>query len=203
MACLLYGLFIVAGKAYFSTRPPWNLRRLLALWNLSLSVFSFVGLVRVFPAIVHLWATYTSKENFCMDPESSFGSGSTGLWVQLFILSKFPYVRLLLRERSGGAFVSFASLTDRTVAHTLTVSFWIRSSSWFTRSRSSSSIGTSYVTQHIHPSAYGRSRKHQHECAGKLVGGGHCRDQSFPVAHVPVLAGTITSPSCSTAGIPT
>jgi hypothetical protein len=35
---------------------------------------------------------YSWKENFCMDPESSYGSGSTGLWVQLFILSKFPYV---------------------------------------------------------------------------------------------------------------
>jgi GNS1/SUR4 family len=92
VACLLYGLFIVAGQAYFSTRPPWNLRRLLAVWNLALSVFSFVGLVRVLPAILHMWATYTRKENFCMDPESSFGSGSTGLWVQLFILSKFPYV---------------------------------------------------------------------------------------------------------------
>ena len=28
--------------------------------------------------------------NLCLDPRSMYGSGSTGLWVQLFILSKLP-----------------------------------------------------------------------------------------------------------------
>jgi elongation of very long chain fatty acids protein 6 len=109
VACLLYGLFIVAGQAYFSTRPPWNLRKLLAVWNLALSVFSFVGLVRVLPAILHMWATYTRKENFCMDPESSFGSGSTGLWVQLFILSKLPYVN----QEKNTCLLLYASISSQ------------------------------------------------------------------------------------------
>lgn len=90
LACLLYGLLIVVGQAHFSTRPPWNFRRLLAVWNFGLSVFSFIGFIRVLPAIGHLWTHYGWQENFCMDPESHYGSGSTGLWVQLFILSKFP-----------------------------------------------------------------------------------------------------------------
>lgn len=90
LACVLYGLFILAGQSYFRTRPAWNARPLLALWNLGLSVFSFIGFSRVMPAVVHLYSHYTWQENFCMDPESHYGSGSTGLWVQLFILSKFP-----------------------------------------------------------------------------------------------------------------
>jgi hypothetical protein len=90
LACALYGLFIVLGQVYFSNRPPCNFRKLLAVWNFSLSLFSFVGLVRVLPAIVHLWTHYSWKEIFCMDPESSYGSGTSGVWVQLFILSKFP-----------------------------------------------------------------------------------------------------------------
>jgi elongation of very long chain fatty acids protein 6 len=117
VACLLYGLFIVAGQAYFSTRPPWNLRRLLALWNLALSVFSFVGLVRVLPAILHMWATYSRKENFCMDPESSFGSGSTGLWVQLFVLSKFPYVTQACRIFSSSIDLLLDSPTQLHIVH--------------------------------------------------------------------------------------
>jgi hypothetical protein len=90
LACLLYGLFIVVGQAYFSNRPPWNFRKLLAVWNFSLSLFSFVGFVRVLPAILHLWTHYGWQEIFCTDPESSYGSGTTGVWVQLFILSKVP-----------------------------------------------------------------------------------------------------------------
>jgi len=91
-ACALYGLFIVFGQAYFSTRPPWNLRPLLALWNLSLSVFSFIGVVRILPVMAHIYSNYSWEENFCIDPESHYGSGTTGLWIQLFILSKVPYV---------------------------------------------------------------------------------------------------------------
>ena len=55
-----------------------------------LSTFSWIGLIRTFPQLVHNLKTYSIEEVFCNDPESAFGSGSTGLWVQLFILSKFP-----------------------------------------------------------------------------------------------------------------
>lgn len=90
VAIAAYLVLITAGPAYFNHRAPWNARRLLAAWNLSLSLFSLVGFVRVFPAIVHNFMHYSWRDNFCFDPESHFGSGSTGLWVQLFILSKFP-----------------------------------------------------------------------------------------------------------------
>jgi hypothetical protein len=90
VAILLYGLFIVAGQAYFSTRDPWDWRNLMACWNLGLSVFSTIGFLRTAPALVHLATQYTFHENLCIDPESHFGSGVAGMWVQLFILSKFP-----------------------------------------------------------------------------------------------------------------
>lgn len=90
IACMLYGIFIVTGKAYFKNRDPLNLRGLMALWNLCLSLFSFFGMIRVMPALFHNLTHYSWRENLCLDPESHFGSGSTGFWVQLFILSKFP-----------------------------------------------------------------------------------------------------------------
>ena len=137
-------------------RPAWNLRGLMALWNLSLSVFSWVGMFRTLPQLLHNLYYSSLRDNLCLDREYFFlslssdgswhsertwirihswschlmrcelgdfnnsypfhewyltpflfsdfdhylviriaarvtyGSGSSGLWVQLFVLSKFP-----------------------------------------------------------------------------------------------------------------
>mmetsp|Transcript_1961 Transcript_1961/g.3045 ORF Transcript_1961/g.3045 Transcript_1961/m.3045 type:complete len:289 (-) Transcript_1961:287-1153(-) len=89
-AISLYAIGIVAGKAYFKDRNPWNWRKGMAVWNFGLSLFSAIGFFRILPYLVHLVATKPIKYLFCTDPELSYGSGSTGLWIQLFILSKFP-----------------------------------------------------------------------------------------------------------------
>lgn len=90
IAVILYAVFIVCGRAYFERRDPLSARRALALWNLSLSVFSFCGLVRTLPHLLHNLTHMSLRDNVCNDPESQFGSGSTGFWVQIFCLSKFP-----------------------------------------------------------------------------------------------------------------
>jgi elongation of very long chain fatty acids protein 6 len=92
VACILYGIGIMFGKFYYfgGSKPPWNWRMTLAVWNLGLSVFSFIGLLRTLPHFIHNWLYYGWRENLCFDPEAHFGSGSTGAWVQFFILSKFP-----------------------------------------------------------------------------------------------------------------
>jgi hypothetical protein len=92
-AIILYGFLIIVGRSYFASRKPWSWRSALALWNLSLSVFSCIGFCRVLPHLIHNFYHYSFTENFCFDPESMYGSDPvTGLWMQLFILSKFPYV---------------------------------------------------------------------------------------------------------------
>lgn len=91
IAIVLYVVGILYGRnVYFANREPWNWRTTLAIWNFSLSAFSLIGFLRVLPVVIHNFTNYTWKENFCMDPESSYGSGPAGLWVMLFILSKFP-----------------------------------------------------------------------------------------------------------------
>ena len=87
---VVYGLFITYGQKYFASRPAWNWRKALALWNFGLSIFSLIGFFRTLPALTHNYLHYSVRENFCMDPESSIGSGSTGLWTLAFVLSKFP-----------------------------------------------------------------------------------------------------------------
>ena len=89
-ACGAYGMLIWLGQHYFSSRERWNWRKTMAAWNLFLSIFSFIGVVRTAPQLVHNLWNYSARENLCVDPLVTFGSGSSGLWVQLFILSKFP-----------------------------------------------------------------------------------------------------------------
>ena len=90
VAVALYASFIFFGKKYFQNRKPWNWRNTMMLWNLSLSVFSAIGFLRTFPMLVHIWTNYSFQENFCTNAEQHYGNGSTGLWVQLFVLSKIP-----------------------------------------------------------------------------------------------------------------
>jgi len=69
----------------------WQWRKTMALWNLCLAVFSGIGFVRVFPQFVHnYFVRFSLHENLCEDPQETYGSGATGVWVMLFVLSKFP-----------------------------------------------------------------------------------------------------------------
>lgn len=86
-----YGVMIGVGKAYFKDRDPWSWRTTLALWNLGLATFSFVGFCRVAPWLAHNLYHYNLSDNLCFDPEQMYGSDRmVGTWVQFFVLSKFP-----------------------------------------------------------------------------------------------------------------
>lgn len=88
--CVAYVALIFGGQHIMAKREPWNWRRAMAMWNLSLSVFSWIGMARTAPQLAHNLYNMSVRDNLCLDPRATYGSGSTGLWVQLFILSKFP-----------------------------------------------------------------------------------------------------------------
>lgn len=90
IACALYLVLIFGGRAYMKNRQPCNVRKILAGWNLALSLFSWIGAFRTAPQLYFNLMGYPLRDNFCQDPEGIYGSGSTGLWVQLFVFSKFP-----------------------------------------------------------------------------------------------------------------
>jgi len=90
LACIIYVVFIVTGRAYMAKKPAGSWRKILAAWNFSLSLFSWIGAFRTAPQLYYNLMTYSLRDNLCHDPAALCGSGSTGLWVQLFILSKFP-----------------------------------------------------------------------------------------------------------------
>jgi elongation of very long chain fatty acids protein 6 len=89
-ACVLYVALIIGGRAYMKSRPAYSWRKTLAFWNFGLSLFSWIGAFRVAPQLYYNLTSYSLRSNLCDDPAALYGSGSTGLWVQLFVLSKFP-----------------------------------------------------------------------------------------------------------------
>eukprot|EP00540_Astrosyne_radiata_P008096 CAMPEP_0116845442 /NCGR_PEP_ID=MMETSP0418-20121206/13269_1 /TAXON_ID=1158023 /ORGANISM="Astrosyne radiata, Strain 13vi08-1A" /LENGTH=237 /DNA_ID=CAMNT_0004476553 /DNA_START=109 /DNA_END=822 /DNA_ORIENTATION=+ len=90
MACIVYGVLIVLGQRLMKDQESWRWRKAMAAWNLFLAVFSGIGMMRTLPQLVYNLSTMSIRDNMCMDPRVTYGSGSTGLWVQLFILSKIP-----------------------------------------------------------------------------------------------------------------
>merc|ERR1719498_1465868 len=70
------------------SRQAFDFRKAQAWWNIFLSVFSTIGVIRVLPEIVYKANLYGLHELTCGHPEKLYGSGAVGLWVQLFILSK-------------------------------------------------------------------------------------------------------------------
>ena len=67
MACGLYGLFIVLGQYYMKDRPSWNWRSAMAVWNFGLSLFSWIGMARTAPQLMHNLYHMSLRDNLCMD----------------------------------------------------------------------------------------------------------------------------------------
>jgi len=91
VACVsLYGVIIFCGQYLMRDRKPLDLRLVLAAWNLFLSLFSFCGMVRVAPHLFYNIYAFGFEETLCRPAVGMYGCGASGLWVQLFILSKIP-----------------------------------------------------------------------------------------------------------------
>jgi len=89
VACAIYYSAIRFGQAYFSTRPAWNCRNMMAAWNLGLAVFSFWGFMRTAPQLAHNLYYYGFEDTISDNPLSMLGMGSNVHWILCFILSKF------------------------------------------------------------------------------------------------------------------
>lgn len=86
----IYLLAIYYGKKLMKNREPYKLQYSLICWNISLSIFSFLGSIKVVPELLYHLSTDTFESTICTDPHNTWGKGSSGFWVQLFIFSKIP-----------------------------------------------------------------------------------------------------------------
>jgi len=89
-AICIYMVGAFFGRRYMQNRDPWQWRNQLACWNFGLSLFSWIGASRTIPQLIFNLQNMSFRDNMCLPPDRTYGVGSTGLWVQLFVLSKFP-----------------------------------------------------------------------------------------------------------------
>lgn len=88
-AVIIYGVVIYSGQRWMKERQAFSWKFAMGAWNLLLCVFSFGCMVRVIPHMMHNLAMGEPRDILCTSPEKTYGYGSTGLWITLFVLSKF------------------------------------------------------------------------------------------------------------------
>lgn len=106
VASSLYLLGLWLSPWMMKDRTAFDLKSALAGWNLFLAVFSFFGAVRTAPHLVMLLYYYGFDYTVCRAALVSYGNGAPGIWVALFIFSKYfeliDTVFLVLRKRKVG-----------------------------------------------------------------------------------------------------
>jgi len=98
-----YVILVYGGQRVMKHRKPFEIRGLLFTWNLLLTVFSIISTLRLVPHVLYGFLMNDSSYFFCRNAISAYGIGPSGLWVNLFIWSKFveliDTVFLVLRKK--------------------------------------------------------------------------------------------------------
>ena len=82
-----YVLLVYAGRKWMESRPSYNLRRALFLWNLGLALFSMFGALQFVPNLVHSVYDRGFKQAVCKT--DTLTNPHISIWGFLFVLSKF------------------------------------------------------------------------------------------------------------------
>ncbi|GAB5033480.1 fatty-acyl elongase [Nannochloropsis oceanica] len=91
LATALYFAFCYYGPKAMRHRKAFDLKTILCLWNLSLSLISFAGAVRVGTHLLYLlspWGGFSFRDTICESPEATYADNATGLWCVVFTVSK-------------------------------------------------------------------------------------------------------------------
>ena len=86
IASAVYVILLFGGQKWMSTRPAYDLRGSLLLWNTGLAVFSLLGMLSFLPPMVHAVYSYSFEFAICEAP--ALQSRNQSLWGFLFTLSK-------------------------------------------------------------------------------------------------------------------
>lgn len=81
--------FYLIPKVILKNRKGYGLKYPLAIWNLSLSLFSIMGVIRIFPYLIYYSSTMSFRDITCTNPKYTQLDGDIGLWAYLFCISKF------------------------------------------------------------------------------------------------------------------
>jgi len=87
--CGIYMILIWSGKLLMQSRPRFELRRALIMWNLFLATFSILGTMRTLPELLYTLSVHGFHHSMC-NPSFVELSKVSGYWTWLFTLSKVP-----------------------------------------------------------------------------------------------------------------
>lgn len=63
--CGLYMILIFGGQLYMASRPRFELRGILCLWNTLLATFSIIGFTRTAPELIHVLRHHGLHHSIC------------------------------------------------------------------------------------------------------------------------------------------
>jgi elongation of very long chain fatty acids protein 6 len=91
LSVLAYLIAIPTLTRLMAPRQPMKIRAVVALWNFGLALFSIIGVSHVVPELLAGGDGLLTRGYYASvcRHASSYGCGDVGLWVLLFILSKF------------------------------------------------------------------------------------------------------------------
>ena len=130
IASCVYLALLWSGRKWMSTRPAFNLRKSLILWNVGLAVFSMFGTVSVVPNFINVIFVHGLNYSLCNSPVLS--DPQLGVWGFLFVFSKvieFGDTAFIVLRKSPLVFLHWY--------HHVTVCIY----SWYGLGNSSSAVG--------------------------------------------------------------
>ncbi|XP_042885566.1 elongation of very long chain fatty acids protein 6-like isoform X4 [Penaeus japonicus] len=85
-----YMIVIYGGQLYMQTRPRFELRMPLFMWNVFLAVFSIWGAYRSAPELLYVLNNHGFHYSVCIPGPSFLDNRVGGFWNWMFTLSKVP-----------------------------------------------------------------------------------------------------------------
>lgn len=87
--CGIYMILIFGGQHYMASRPKFELRGILTLWNTLLASFSIIGFTRTATEFIHVLRNHGLYYSVCI-PSFIVQDRVSGFWTWMFVLSKLP-----------------------------------------------------------------------------------------------------------------
>lgn len=85
----VYMVLIFGGQHLMQSRPRFELRGVLSVWNTALATFSIMGACRTVPEFLHTLTNHGLYHSVCI-PSFIEQDKVSGFWTWMFVLSKLP-----------------------------------------------------------------------------------------------------------------
>ncbi|CRH03053.1 fatty acid elongation protein, GNS1/SUR4 family, putative [Plasmodium relictum] len=86
---IIYLLFCKYGNNLMQNRKPFNIKKIIIIWNFLLSCFNMFVIMRLLPVLIYIIYHYSLTGLLIIPPIYMYAFGPVGLWICLFILSKY------------------------------------------------------------------------------------------------------------------